>query len=215
MIEKSFTIKDIIIYLIPGILNTFFIFLFFKLKNPEIIDFTTMDTKYSIVTIVLAFLIGFIFSQIQIILSNKILKSTYRKLRTLEESIEIEEFKIVMCREIKKVFELNNLSNDDLLKNDQIFFFCYNFILEKGNNKSIELINRAKNLASFATSLYIPVVLMLINSFLYFENNCKLIMISILVSFIFFYSLRKITINFRGEFYKNTFRVFYLANNNS
>ena len=36
-----------------------------------------------------------------------------------------------------------------------------------------------------------------------------------LLNIFLFWVIRKITINFMGEFYKNTYRTFYLINNNS
>ncbi|MCT3719905.1 hypothetical protein [Elizabethkingia anophelis] len=216
MFEKSFTIKDIIIYLIPGVINTILLAKFISnifLPKISLIDFIRNNISLSILGVAISFLIGFIFSQIQIILSNKIFKDEFRKLRTLNSAIEIETFKPVICEIIKKVFKLDNISNDDLLKNHQIFFYCYSFVLEKANNKSIELINRANNLSSFAASMYIPLLLIILNLCYFFKISCILEALPLFFTLlVLYYAIAKITLNFKSEFYNNTFRTFYLKN---
>jgi hypothetical protein len=194
MIEKTFSIKDVIIYLIPGIINTF---LFGLLISHFVeIDFLSLlknNISLSIIGVLASFLIGFLISQIQIIISNKLLKKKFRVLRTLNKSIEVKEFKPVICNEIRKVFKMDDISNENLLKNEQILFFCYNLILEKADNRSVELINRAKNLASFATGLYLTIVLLTINLTVLIEFNLCVKLLFGLFNLIGFYIIRKIT----------------------
>lgn len=217
MLEKSFTIKDLIIYLIPGIINLM-LFSFFLLSitnsDKKIFELIKNNISLSILGIVISFVLGFILSQFQIIIFKKIFEEKLKEIRKLSYCITLDVFKPIICEEIKKEFKLDKLDNTTLLENQDIFFYCYSYVIEKSNDKSLEVINRSNNLSSFATALFIPIALIALNLVNQFSINCG----GKVVLFIFllipsFFLLKKIIINFKGDFHLNTFRAFYLTRN--
>ncbi len=217
MLEKSFTIKDLIIYLIPGILNLMLLSIFILSvtnSKDDIFQLLKNNISLSILGIVIAFVLGFILSQFQIIIFKKLFVNKLRKIRTLNYNISITEFKPIICEEIKKEFKINNIDDSTLLENNDIFFYCYSYVIENSNDKSLEAINRSNNLSSFATALFIPLTLIILNlvNLLSISICCKVILFIILLipSFLL---LKKIIINFKGDFHINTFRTFYLISN--
>lgn len=208
MFDKIPSLKDFILYVIPGILICYFGLEIFNLL--DLGNLTTekisKDSVVSFVGVVFSFLVGFIFSQIQIIIFNAFFKNTFEKMRTIAESQKSnEDLKKELISRIKKEFGLvKDFENDNL-----IVFLCLNFVKIKTNSESQAYIDRYNNLSSFAMTLILPVS-MGIFYFLLKANYplIQMIIILIISIFILIVIVRKIVLNFRDDYYRNIFRQF-------
>lgn len=209
MFDKIPSLKDFILYVIPGVLICYFgleIFNHLDLGNLTTEEISK-DNVVSFIGIVFSFLVGFIFSQIQIIIFNFFFKRRFEKMRTIEESQKAnQDLKNELILRIKKEF---GLTTNDFEKDHLLIFTCLNFVKIKTNSESQAYIDRYNNLSSFAMTLPLPIS-MGIYYFLLKTNYPLLqmtifLIISILVIIIV---VRKIVLNFRDDYYKNIFRQF-------
>jgi|JI6StandDraft_1071083.scaffolds.fasta_scaffold193216_1 hypothetical protein len=208
MFDKIPSFKDFILYVIPGIIYCYIaldLYNYFK-GGCFTCDNVLNSTSMSFVAIIFSFLIGFLISQLVIIMIGILLDKKLKQMRTiLETQKENIEVKTVLINKIKNVFGIQNVSETD----DLIVFLCLNYVKIKTNEVSNTFIDRQYNMATFAMTAYLPVILVVIDLLIKFETKIWiLIPICLLFSFIFYRLVRKIVINFRDDYYKNVFRQF-------
>jgi hypothetical protein len=208
MFDKIPSLKDFILYVIPGILICYFGLDILNILNQGTLttEKISNDATISFVGIVFSFLIGFIFSQMQIIIFNKFLKNKFEKIRTIAESQKDNiELKKTLVERIKKTFEINgDFENDNL-----IVFACLNYVKIKTNEESQVFIDRQNNLSSFAMTIILPVILGIFDFLLRIKCPTLQMVIILLISILsLIYLISKIVVNFRDDYYKNIFRQF-------
>jgi len=209
MFEKIPSLKDFIIYVTPGILICYFGLDIFNNYNRSVLNagMILKDSTLSFIGILFSFVIGFIFSQLQIIIFGYFLKKRFENMRTIKESQQGNlELQKTLINRIKAVFDIDgdNIENDNL-----IVFTCLNFIKIKTNEASDIFIERCNNLSSFAMSTLLPILLFIwVLSIKMKFSSCTIsIILSISLAFLVVV-IRKIAINFKDDFYKNIFRQF-------
>lgn len=211
MFDKIPSLKDFIIYLMPGILICYFsLNIFNYISNGTFTtDEISGNSVLTFVGIIFSFLIGFLFSQIQLIAYNEILKKRFRKMRTIRESQSSDEIKETLIDRIIEVFEIPTANRAALLDDNLIIFTCLNYVKIKTNEESQQFINRSGNLSSFASVVLIPINLGILNLLYLFEvSGCMKLWIITFSSIIVFLVTFKIVINFRDEWFKAIFRQF-------
>ncbi len=213
MFEKIPSLKDFIIYVTPGILICYFgldIFSYYKSSGIKTDDISTNNTL-SFIGILLSFVVGFIMSQVQIIIFNKMKKEKLKKLRTINETQKDNlELKKCLIEMIKSIFEIDG---KDIEKDDLIIFYCLNFIKAKANEESQIFIDRCNNLSSLAVSSVLPLTLAIwdLNLKIGFTKSTTF-GITIIALVFLIPIVTRIAINFRDDYYKNIFRQFIVLN---
>ncbi len=213
MFDKIPSLRDFILYLMPGILISYFGFNIFNIVFPCNLKPLEMFSNNMIIfiAIILSFSIGFLFSQLQIMLFNKLLRKKYQQLRSIDGSQSNKEIKNVLLNRIISEFQLYGIDRNVLLHDNTIIFTCLHFVKIKTNEESQIYIDRFSNLSSFACAIFLPIMLGIINVLIVLPIEIPLMLSSILVSFIVvFYLIRKITVNFRDEWFKGIFRQFLI-----
>jgi hypothetical protein len=214
MFEKISSLKDFIIYFIPGVLTSYFgLFIFehdFKsavIKTEEI----SKDNTLTFIGIVFSFLIGFMLSQIQIILVNKLLRKRFKKMRTIKKSFENELIKETLITKVIEFFNLPSNDRNSIEKDNLIVFSCLNVIKIKGSAETNFFLDRMSNLSSFASASFIPIVLGSYCMLLKFNlSDYQRIIMLFIESIYLIIILRKIIINYRDDWFKNIYRQFLI-----
>jgi len=213
MFDKIPSLKDFIIYLMPGILISYFSLNIFNhiFNNSFTTEQISGNSVLNLVGIIFSFLIGFLFSQIQLIIYNKVLEKNFCIIRTIDGSQTSDQIKEILITRIIKVFEIPNANRMDILNDDLIIFTCLNYVKIKTNEESQQFINRSSNLSSFASALFLPINLGIINLlFILGASTCIIIWVITISSIIVFLITIKITLNFRDDWFKAIFRQFLI-----
>lgn len=209
MFDKIPSLKDFIIYVIPGLLISYFgldIICYYKecIINTEII---AENTSLSFIGIIFSFLSGFFISQFQILLFNKHLQAKFRFMRTIKETqkgnLEIKE---TLLKRIKSEFNIkgSNLENDHL-----IIFNCLNFVKAKANTESHLYVDRHNNLSTLAISGILPMILAFWDIALKINiQKDTALGITIIFSVFLIPLTQRISLNFKDDYYKNIYRQF-------
>ncbi len=211
MLEKIPSLKDFIIYLMPGLLICYFSFYLLNHFNMSslTIDQISRNPVLSFLGLVFAFFIGFLSSQLHIILFSRFLRNKIHKMRTINVSLTSEKTQDVLINRIIKEFDLQNVNKNDLLNDNLIIFSCLQYVMIKTNEESRQTINRSKNLSSFAMTLFLPIILGLIYLSINLSiSNYIIIGALILVSCLLLKLIFKIILNFKAEYFKLIFRQF-------
>lgn len=215
MLDKIPSLKDFIIYFIPGSLICYFglDILHDKFPNSNLVTIFAIGENGVLVfiSIIFSFLIGFLFSQLQIIIYNAVLSRKYRKHRTIEASKLPEEFKKQLASQIIKDFKLSITTPEEIIKDMQVLYLCSNYVKIYTNPESHTFINRASNISSLASSMLIP-LLLIVWSFLIKLDVSTFLTILILVTttvLTIFFSL-KIVMNFKKEWIQSIYRQYLI-----
>jgi hypothetical protein len=215
MLDKIPSIKDFIIYLMPGILICYFGLNCFNhfLGKPITICTIAENALLSFVGIVFSFMVGFLMSQLQIIAYNQILKPKFIKMRTIKGAISNESLRATLIDRIISEFGINTdrnkLENDDL-----IVFACLNFVIIYTNAEGLVFVSRSNNLSSFAMTLMMPIFMGVFNLLLLLQFSGWQIAVILVIALSLIYAItRKIILNFRGEYYISIFRQFMILSN--
>ncbi|MES2545405.1 MAG: hypothetical protein V4548_11000 [Bacteroidota bacterium] len=208
MFDKIPSLKDFILYVIPGIVYCYFVLDIYNHFYSECYscDDIANSLSLSFIGIIFSFIVGFFLSQLQIILFGKLFEHRFKKMRTIGESQKSnEEIKKTLIKRIKEVFEINSVSEND----DLIIFLCLNFVKVKTNENSHIFIDRQNNLSSFAMTVLLPILLAIFDFSLKMKFNLFVTIIILLVMLgLLIYLVWKIVFNFRDDYYKNIFRQF-------
>lgn len=213
MFEKIPSLKDFIIYLMPGILICYFGLNIFNYLDTEALTTNQIseNTVLTFVGIIFSFLIGFLSSQVHIILFSRILREKLCKMRTINGSQTSEKIKEVLVNRIIRELDLPNEERNALLDDNLIIFTCLHYVKIKTNDESQQFVNRSSNLSTFASTLYIPIILGLFNLLLKLEiSTCLIVGILILSSVLILGLIFKIILNFKEEWFKSIFRQFLI-----
>jgi len=165
MLEKiNLTIKDLIIYFIPGVITLFSLIYLngYNFKKIEIID----NTSLVFLSIIFSFLFGFIFSQLQIILFYIFYKriDKDKKYLLLSHCSIHAEFKNKIADQIKITFGLSSEFNvQDVFNDKDILDLCDNYVRTRGNAEAYSPIERDSYLSSFSIAIFLPIVLGLLS----------------------------------------------------
>ncbi len=209
MFEKIPSLKDFIIYVIPGLMIGFCgIGLLEYDPNDKIftINNLSQNTGLAFVSILFAFIIGFFSSQIQIILFNKILNYQSPQIRTLAGTSLSEELKTNIEKKIASTFDLkaNTISTDK-----SITELLINFLKIKANPDSILYFERDAILSSYSLSLPIPLILFQIIVLLKLNiSSWLLVIIGLTITFFITYFCLLIAKNFRKGWTQKIYQLF-------
>lgn len=215
MFDKIPSLKDFIIYFIPGALICFFTLNIFSLLSPGKIKLTLVSVSSNSVLIFIgilfSFLVGFIFSQIQIIVFNFFINHNGSKIRKLESASMSAELKNKTAEKIITVFSLNGIQNSTILDDSKMLHLCLNYVKSKANEEVNFYINRSSNLSSFASASTIPLLLGIWNFALLFDMPVICLSILMLLSCAAIITLNgKITLNFRKEWINSVYKQFLI-----
>ena len=159
MFDKIPSLKDFIIYFIPGLLISYFgLNVVNAYRYGDLTaEMIAKNTSLSFIGIVFSFLIGFLFSQGQIISFNLCLNKIYRKRRTISYTQKYnDEIKETLVSRIKDTFEI---PGKDIEEDHLIVFICLNFVKAKANQESHLYVDRHNNLSNLALATPLPAVL--------------------------------------------------------
>lgn len=208
MFDKIPSLKDFILYVIPGIIYCYITLdLYNYLESGNYIyDKVISNANLSFIGIIFSFIIGFLLSQAQIILFGKLFDKKLKKIRTIAQTQKSNtEIKKTLIKRLKNVFELQTVSETD----DLLVFLCLNYVKVKTNENSNTYIDRMYNMSTFAMTAYLPVLLVLTDLLIKLKLSfCCILFIISMMSFTLYLLVKKIVINFREDYYKNVFRQF-------
>lgn len=210
MFEKIPSLKDFVLYLMPGIVICYLSLDIINILNfGYLTNVSLNDNSLSFVAIVSSFLLGFFCSQIQMISFSYFFKDDFRKMRTIAHALKHnEDLKFTVTKKIKTTFNLKN----EIEKDDLIIFTCMSYIKSKANDNSQFYVERYNYLSSFAMTLVIPLTLGILDLLLRTKlENLQILIILLTFSFCTILILSKIIFNFREDFYINIFRQFLVT----
>jgi hypothetical protein len=215
MLEKVPSLKDFIIYFIPGTLICFFglnIITIISINNISLSTETISNNSVLVfIAILFSFLVGFIFSQLQIMCFNIYVNRNDSEIRKLKSTSMSNVIKEKTAESIKRIFELNTVDINTILNDSKILHLCLNYVKFKGTEQTNIFLDRASNLSSFASASAIPLFLGIWNFSLLFDIPifclCMMLLITS-ISIIAF--VMKITINFRKEWINSIYKQFLI-----
>lgn len=215
MFDKIPSLKDFIIYFIPGALICFFTLNIFSILSPDKIKLTLEGISENSVSvfigILFSFLVGFILSQIQIIVFNFFINNNESKIRKLESTSMSTELKTKTAEKIITAFSLNGVQTATILDDPKMLHLCLNYVKSKANEEVNFYINRSSNLSSFASASTIPLLLGIWNFTLLFTMPVVCLSVLMILSCIAIIALNgKITLNFRKEWINSIYKQFLI-----
>jgi len=186
-------LKDFIIYVIPGSL-IYFSGLQIIGSLEAYVAAIKDNNSLAILSVFLCFIIGFVFSQLQIILFWRFHKE--RRAKMIEASILDRNIVIAEVCKVLKIDEITIKDKEDL--DSYLVNICYNYVKIRGNNETAAAVERDSYLSSFSISIYLPIILSIIgflekSNWTYLHISIATIFISILL----FFLTQKVAINFR------------------
>jgi len=215
MFDKIPSLKDFIIYFIPGALISFFTLNIISLLSPNKVAITSQSiSKNSVlifIGILFSFLVGFIFSQLQVIIFNYFINYNGSKIRKMQFCSMSNELKERTAQKVIHVFSLTGVQSSAILNDSKILHLCLNYIKSKANDETNIYINRASNLSSFASASTLPIFLGIWNFTLLYEIPivCHWLLM-IMSAFVIILLTSKITINFRKEWINSIYKQFLI-----
>lgn len=210
MSEKFGTLlKDFIIYVIPGFLITTCIIQFYG-KLELVTNLIKDNLNIAILGLFFSYIIGFISSQLQLILFN-IFKgeNTYN----LADVIENESLRNRILYLFIKTTGVEIAKKEDLFDSSNIRSYCNQYITSFGNSESLNLIQRANYLASFSITIFLPTILCLITILTYFKVQYMWV-ITVVFSCLLILLLYKIYHNFEKSRVSMIFYTFLAISSN-
>jgi hypothetical protein len=211
MFDKIPSLKDFIIYFMPGALICYLAGdLINRFSSTGILINKISDNSVLIlIGIILSLLVGFLISQVQIIFFNRILKNRLQTKSTIKGIGWLNDIQDSLVVEIIKRLDIPIDNKEDIKKDRNIIFFCRQYIILKSNEKGLQFIDRSSHLVSFACGMFVPVILGLIDLFLYFKcEACWIVWGVMLIGGAVFMLILKIMLNFRIGWYADIFRQF-------
>lgn len=161
MLDKiAITIKDLVTYLIPGILTLISLIYLapIDLKKIGMID----NANLPLLSVIFSLPLGFIVGQVQIFLFYEMVPKA-KPLKLSDCSMPIE-YKDKVAEKIKIVFDLNpDLDIQNILDAPKILSLCDNYVRIKGSSESYSQIERDSYWSSFSIVVFLPTMLVLIS----------------------------------------------------
>lgn len=222
MFDKIPSLKDFIIYFIPGALICFFIIEIAHkyIGTTNTSNFINNNNLKVFIGVLISFLVGFISSQSHIIIFTKILRKNNENMRTLALLDFDTDLKESLIERVIREFGLNPLNEDGtnlneikkkLLNDNSLFFLCLQYVKVKTNIECLKSIDRSDYMATFSSTLILPYIL----GCTYFLSKvgldpCCVLFSTMVLTSIFITFIYKTIVNFRGEWYKVIFRQFMI-----
>lgn len=215
MLEKVPSLKDFIIYFIPGTLICFFGLNIITIISASKISLSTETISNNSVLvfigILFSFLVGFIFSQLQIMCFNIYVNRNDSEIRKIKSTSMSNLIKEKTAESVKRIFELNTVDINTILNDSKILHLCLNYVKFKGTAETNIFLDRASNLSSFASASAIPIFLGIWNFSLLFDIPilclCTMLFVTSILIIAF---VMKITINFRKEWINSIYKQFLI-----
>ncbi len=202
MNEKIPSIKDFIIYVIPGVMICFCALTFFnnhKNTGYVLANDISKDIGFAFLSVLFSFIVGFVFCQFQIIILGLLIKKKKPYIRTLYGANLNENIKDKIIEKYFLEFPFEKkTSKGQLMKDSKFTDYIVNRLILNNNQEGIKYFERDSNLSSFAISLPIPIILLttvLLNQFNI--NMFTNIIVMPIISIIIISLCVKISINFR------------------
>jgi len=208
MFDRIPSLKDFIIYVIPGIIICYFsVDIYCLLKNSTFTtDKIVGNPSLSFIGILFSFLIGFLISQFQIILFGRLFRIEFKKMCSILGCFENDtQLKNILIDKIKSAFGLTSVDEKDSL----IVFLCLSYVRSKSDENNLALVDRHNNMSSFAMATMLPLTLAVLDILFRFQIGIvwtTLILLFFVV--LLYWSVIRIVFNFRSDYYKNIFRLF-------
>jgi hypothetical protein len=217
MFDKlSLAIRDVIIYVIPGLITTFcLVYILDSLHffgSSNIFSKIKESTNFGVFVLLFSFLVGFITSQLQIIL----FWTAFSHGRiTLLKDIEIDSnIKSKIALGFAKLAQIEDLVNEPaLLEHKNCFSICQNYVNLRTDADSKAMIDRESYLASFAISSFLPITLATIVVSLKLMpviNIFGVVFFSLVFIVTLLVLIKKIAFNFRKGWSKTIYYQFLL-----
>ncbi len=211
MFEKIPSLKDFIIYFIPGVLTSYFGFCIFAHYIAEVkltIQEVSSDTVLVFISILFSFIVGFLTSQLQIILFKKVLKRFVDN--SIYQSSLYPSLKDLLIDKIIKKFSLTD-SREALLKNPQVIELCLEYIKHKSTEEANSTLNRSKNMSTLAMVINVPIFLAVWNLlFVFHISGLPMFIVLILTIFGSIAASMRIAINFKKAWLEGIYRHFFI-----
>ena len=238
MFDKNFTFRDIISYLIPGVISLMTAYLFIKERfNFSIIGNEKLTVGNSVILLAIGFFVGFLqsnffYSWVHNNLYNnqswlraiqnpigfitfcikKIFKNDYKDKMLLDNATFQEPIKDKIKKNFNKVFELE-IEEDKLGTKKDIFYLCLRYAENYGNTEGLRFLKRSYNLALFAIGLLAPLFFFTIYLGLKFNLIILKILFILIVTFWIFRGVTKKYHNYRNGWIMNSYRMFLITSN--
>ena len=213
--DKIPSLKDFIIYVIPGILTCYFglniLDKIFATKTSINIDSISQSSVLSFIGIIFSFAVGFIVSQSQLIVYNFFFNRLFKNLRTIQGASLSLGVKDSLTKQIKDKFKIVGVTDSEIQNDELILYNCLNYVKIFSNEESHLFVNRASNLASFASVIQIPVFLGVWSFLLSIAiPTCWVIWILTGSTILTICLTTKIIYNFRREWSNSIYRQFLI-----
>ncbi len=211
MFDKiGIVLKDFIIYLIPGLLICY---LGLLLWNPEIQLISEVQTNICLtaIALVIAFVVGFICTQIQLMVANAFKGSDLWALNTLNLQ---ENIKMHVVYKVNKLLKVDHeILPETVLHDNELVHFCFYYIKSNANGDAINVVERDSYLASFAISIYLPINLCFIVLLKALKMDLWQTMgFEVVFLAISFWLIRKIVVSFEKKWAEKIFYLFINTN---
>jgi hypothetical protein len=215
MLDKIPSLKDFIIYFIPGTLMCYFGLNIITILSVNSISLTTDKISNNSVLIFIgvlfSFLVGFVFSQLQIICFNYFLNKNDSEIRKIKATSMSDLLKLKTAESVMRIFELSNVDINAILNDSKILHLCLNYVKFKGNEETNIFLDRSSNLSSFASASTMPIFLGIWNFALLFTipTVCLFTMLFVVLILVIAFNF-KITLNFRKEWINSVYKQFLI-----
>jgi hypothetical protein len=214
MKDKIYTLlKDIIIYLFPGIIIMYCLTLIFGFNLSQLGDIS--KTNIVFVGVIFSFLVGFTTTQLQIIVFLFLMKKSNKITLAYCTLPNYIESKIAL--KVIDTFDFNGVSEKEIIKDSSILGLCKEYVAQRSNSEAISMIERDSYLSSLAFGSFIPLTLSIFSLININQGKISLgdgfidsIAYLILIAIIFLIILRKIGKNFRKGHAKKVFQQFLI-----
>lgn len=188
--------KDIIIYLIPGIIINICLVTIFD-KNIWLLE--RKSDSVELIMLIISFIEGFILTQFQIIIYHRLSKNRIKYFKYLTDKDNLLKEKIISILQ----FDDSHFEKFDTRN------FCYQFILNNCDPKIVFLIHRSDTFNLFCVSLFIPILIIFLTIFLVLTFSFWLkLLILIPIFFIALYTLLKAAKHFEHDKEKKIYYSF-------
>ncbi|SEW40491.1 hypothetical protein [Chitinophaga arvensicola] len=203
--------KDLVIYIIPGILlNVIVLAILFDKNAIQVITNIELIKSNAFIFSFLIFsaLSGFIQSQFQITIINKLIykKQDMRLIVNLQFPTVIKEN---LARRIKEEFKLEGVAEDIIMKDKEYFYQCLTIVLMTEYKRMGQIIDRAISVSQFGSAIIFPTILCVYYIFSKIEMNvyikwCIFLVIAVLIVRICYFTVRR----FRETWIEEVYKVF-------
>jgi len=203
--------KDLVIYIIPGILlNIIVLAILFDKNAIQVITYIELIKSNAFIFSFLIFSIlsGFIQSQLQINLVNKLIYK-HRDMRLVVNLAFPATIKQRLVQRIKEEFKLEGISDEIIMNDAEYFYLCSTVVLMTEHKRMDQVIDRAVSVSQFSSAIVLPTILGIyyivskINMNVY-GRWCIFLLIAVLIVRVCYLTIKR----FRVIWIEETYKVF-------